>query len=170
MEYEHFQCATLLSGVCHSWREVALQTSTLWTEVFVGSDTNAEYVRDFWVRTVRRVKSTAAHVRIHVVGRSEADVNALRECHLDHLPNIKKLELILETNEVSAFIPSAPLHWPVGRVDQLELSGSSKSSMDTQALRVINRCPNLRSLSITNAAQVELGFLFCFPRHNRIYH
>jgi hypothetical protein len=119
LDESQFDCATAISHVSQHWREVALQTPKLWTEMYISTSSDPTNVEAFWERSVERLaKDTPPSITLEMTGlESEQEaVDALAFWKLDY---IAELDIFLQKGSSATCLAELELQDTV--VDSLSI-------------------------------------------------
>lgn len=93
---EHFLTATRLSSVCQTWRDIALKTHNLWTQMIVYVNDNLEDLGLSMQRTSKRARSNPIDIVLHLAGKEKQVTSFFQTFKLDTIKPVSSLLIQLD--------------------------------------------------------------------------
>jgi hypothetical protein len=151
--------ANQVAQVCRYWRDIALETPSLWDDIQVDFRLPPELVEGIWERAVKRVKGAPATVRFDNIGGNEAirglarEEQMMRRCNLREIPNLDVLRLTINYNIDTVEALSLITSFPTCKMSSMEIIGygltASTSHPDWDWATFLHRFPRARFIELT---------------------
>jgi hypothetical protein len=151
--------ANQVAQVCRHWRDVALETPSLWDDIQIDFSLPPDLVEGIWERAVKRVKGAPATVRFDNIGGNEAIRGLAREeqmmqrCNLREIPNLDVLRLTMNHNIDTVEALSLITSFPTCKMSSMEIIGHAAaactSHLDWDWATFLHRFPQARFIGLT---------------------
>jgi hypothetical protein len=162
-----FVTAIQLAHVCQKWRQIVLETPTLWSEIICNMDKPAERMNEFWNWMRSRVKSVPTVITLGKLG--DYPVPLLQYCRLNQIPKIKRLFIHATHGSAMREIFKSSFKVPHGCVQELIVMNEPHDAedwpieMQRELDELLAQFQGLRFLTISSEAGIDMQCRETYP-------